>query len=175
MSTTIRPRTVRSPVIGCGLFALLFGHVVLRYLDSALFGYTLYRGLTPEVPFLLLAAYMLLLGAVAILSAVRRGRPGISIGVGMLVFAIEPISSAFLWGDGCEVGGTTGASLVPEVAVDWPGIVLYSWNGACSATLNTVLVGVGLLLVGGGLWRDDLPDIAFDRWMDMIETSAPAD
>jgi len=174
MSTT-RPRTVRILVIGCGLFVLLFSHVVLRYLDSTLFGLAEYRGLAPVVPFLLLGIYMLFVSSVAIVVAVRRGIAGISIGTGILVFAIEPVSSMYLWGDGCEVSSTAGTALIREVAVEWPGIILYSWNGACSATLNTVLLGVGVLLVGSGLWRDDLPDVAFARWMNAIETSTRAD
>lgn len=175
MPTTTRSRTIRLLVIGCGLFALLFSHVVLRYLTGTLFGFAEYRGLAPVVPFLLLGGYMLLLGVVATVVAVRRGISGIGIGTGMLVFAIEPVSSMYLWGDGCEVGSTTGAALLPEVAVEWPGVILYPWNGACSATLSTVLLGVGLLLVGSSLWRDNLPDVAFARSMNAIETSRRAD
>jgi len=162
-------------VIGCGLFVLLFSHVVLRYLDSALFGFAVYRGLAPAVPFLLLGGYILFVGSVATVAVVRRGRSRPGIGTGMLVFALEPISSIYVWGDGCEVGSTAGASLMPEVTVEWPGIVLYSWNRACSATLNTVLLGVGLLLIGRGHWRDTLLDVAFARWMNTIEKSTQAD
>ena len=175
MPTTTRSRTVRLLVIGCGLFVLLFSHVVLRYLDSVLFGFVEYRGLAPVLPFLLLGGYMLLLGVVATAVAVRRGISGIGIGTGTLVFGIEPVSSMYLWGDGCEVGDTAGTTLIPEVAVEWPGVVLYSWNGACSNTLNTVLLGIGLVLVGSSLWRDTLPDVAFARWMNVVETSTRVD
>jgi hypothetical protein len=158
-------------VVGCGLFALLAMHVSFRYALSATFGFAEYRGLAPLVPFLLLGVYMLLLGGAAAVSAVRRGIAGFGMGAGLLAFAAEPVSSSFLWGDGCEVSNTVGGSLVPEVTVDGGRIILYSWNGACSASLNTALLGLGLLVLGSGLWRDSLPGIAFARWLHAVGTT----
>jgi hypothetical protein len=158
-------------VVVCGLFALLAVHVSFRYALSATFGFAEYRGLAPLVPFLLLGVYMLLLGGAAAVSALRRGIAGIGMGAGLLAFAVEPVSSSFLWGDGCEVSNAVGGSLIPEVTVDGLGIILYSWNGACSASINTALLGLGLLALGSGLWRDSLPELAFARWMHAVGTT----
>ena len=171
MSATTRSRSVRLLVVGCGLFALLAVHVSLRYVFSTTFGFAEYRGLAPIVPFLLLGVYMLFLGGAAAVSAVRRGIAGIGMGAGLLAFAVEPLSSSFLLGDGCEVSNAVGGSLIPEVTVDGLWITLYSWNGACSASLNTALLGLGLLVLGSGLWRDSLPDFAFARWMNAVRTT----
>jgi hypothetical protein len=118
------------------------------------------------IPFLLLGVYALLLGGAAAVSAVRRGIAGIGMGAGLLAFAVEPVSSSFLWGDGCEVSNAVGGSLIPKVTVDGLGIILYSWNGACSASLNTALLGLG-----SGLWRDSLPELAFARWLHAVGTT----
>ncbi|PSQ24280.1 hypothetical protein BRD04_01665 [Halobacteriales archaeon QS_9_67_17] len=168
MSATTQSYSVRLLVVGCGLFTLLAVHVSFRYALSATFGFAEYRGLAPLVPFFLLGVYMLLLGGAAAVSAVRRGIAGIGMGAGLLAFAVEPVSSSFLWGDGCEVSSAAGESLVPEVTVDGLWITLYSWNGACSASLNTALLGLGLLVLGRGLWRDSLPELAFARWLHAV-------
>lgn len=175
MPTAGRFRHFRLPVIGCGLFALVVIHVSLRYLFSTLFGFVTYRGLAPPVPFLALGAYMILLVGLAMMAAVRRGNAGVVLGVGLLVLAVEPITSAYLWADGCEVSTNAGASLVPEMTVDGVAFVLYSWNGACSTSLNTVLIGIGLLWVGSGLWTGSIPDVALARWMSLIEVYWPSE
>ena len=171
MSATTQSRSVRLLVVACGLFALLAVHVSFRYALSATFGFAEYRGLAPLVPFLLLGVYTLLLGGAAAVSAVRRGIAGIGMGAGLLAFAVEPVSSSFLWGDGCEVSNAAGGSPIPEVTVDGIGITLYSWNGACSASLNIALLGLGLLALGSGLWRGNLLKLAFARWMNAAETT----
>ena len=175
MSATTQSRSVRLLVVACGLFALLAVHVSFRYALSATFGFVTYRGLAPLVPFLLLGVYMSLLGGAAAVSAVRRGIAGIGTSAGLLAFAAEPVSSSFLWGDGCEVSNAVGGSLVPAVTVDGLRILLHSWNGACSVSLNTALLGLGLLVLGSGLWRDSLPELAFARWMNAVETTTRSD
>lgn len=163
-------RRLRLAVIGCGLFALLVVHVSLRYLIAASFGYVTYRALAPTIPFIVLGIYMVLLLGLAILLAVWRGGPGVVLGTGLILLVIEPVTSMFIWGDGCEVGGRAGASLLPEITVDGAKVILYAWNGSCSASLNVVVIVGGVCLAGIGLGTGKLPDIALTRWMTFIET-----
>lgn len=173
----VYPRRLRGAVLGCLLGALFVVHVVVRYLFGTLFGYVEYRGLAPVVPFVLLAGYGLLLAALAV-GAVRLwgfGSVGMPVGLGALLLALEPGSSAFLWGDGCEVAGRAGGSLLPKVTGDGVAVVLHAWNGACAVSLNTAHVGVGLLLVGSGVWAGGIPDVLLRRWLRMLDRDHPAD
>lgn len=174
MPDDTRSGRLRIAVIGCSLFALLVLHVSLRYLVSALFGFVTYRGLAPTVPFLVLGLYVILLFVLAGILAVRHGKSGVVLGTGLLLLAVEPVTSSFTWGDGCEVSGTAGASLLPEITVDGVRLILYAWNGSCSASLTTVVIGVGGLLAGIGLWMGRLPDVTLTRWITLIETVCPS-
>lgn len=169
-----RSRRLRLVVVGCGLFGLLVSHVSVRYLVSALFGFVTYRGLAPVVPFLVLGLYAVSVGALAVLVAARRGRAGAVLGTGLLLLVVEPLTSSMLWGDGCEVGSATGTSLLPRTTVDGAAVVVYAWNGACSASLNTVAIGLGLLSVGVGLWLGSLPEETLTRWLRLVEAYLPS-
>jgi hypothetical protein len=169
-----RFRRLRLVVVGCGLFGLLVTHVSVRYLVSTLFGFVTYSGLAPVVPFLVLGLYSVPVGALAVLVAARRGRAGAVLGTGYLLLVVEPLTSSLLWGDGCEVGSTAGVSLLPRTTMDGVAVVVYAWNGACSASLNTLAIGIGLSSVGIGLWMGDLPEEALTRWLMLVETYWPS-
>lgn len=174
MPVAPRSHRLRLAVIGCGLFGLLVVHVSLRYLFSALFGFVTYRGLNPILPVLVLGVYTVLLVALGVIAAVHRGKSGIVLGTGSLLLAGEPLTSTFVWGDGCEVGGSAGSSLLPEVTGDGAAVVVYAWNGSCSTSLNSVVIGVGVIVVGFGLWTGRLPDSTLARWMALVETYWPS-
>ena len=169
MSISTQSRYLRLVVVSCGLCGLLVLHNSLWYLFSTLFGFVTYREIAPVVPALVLGIHSLLLLALAVVAAVRFEKSGVVLGMGLLLFAIEPGTSSFIWGDGCEVGGGSGASLLSTLTRDGPAVVLYTWNGACSISLNTVAIGIRVLLVGVGLWLEGLPELALSRWMMLID------
>lgn len=176
MSASTRSLHIRLLVISCLLSALLVIHVSLRYLAGTLFGFVTYRGLAPLVPFLILGLYMLLVGGLAVVAGVRYGNTGLVMGTGLLILAVEPVVSSYLWGDGCEVSSTAGASLVPEIMVS-PSrmvVVLHPWNGACSTSLTIALLGLGVAFLVSGLWMERLPDVVLSEWMTFIERCWPS-
>jgi hypothetical protein len=160
-------------VVSCGLCGLLVLHISLRYLSSTLFGFVTHREIAPVVPAFVLGIHSLLLLALAVVAAVRFEKSGVVLGTGLLLFAIEPGTSSFIWGDGCEVGGGGGASLLSTLTRDGPAVIFYTWNGACSISLNTVAIGIGVLLVGVGLWLGRLPEVTLSQWMMLLETYWP--
>src|SRR6056297_2971857 len=110
-------RHVRLAGVGCLLFGLLVVHTALRYLAAALFGYVTYRGLAPPVPWVITGIHLLLFVVLGVGVAMYRGKAGGLLGGGLLLLSIEPLSSAFVWGDGCEVSRSAGATLVPEATI----------------------------------------------------------
>lgn len=171
MPASPSPRSLRLTAIGCGLAFLLVIHISMRYLIGTLFGFAEYRGLSPVIPFLALGVYVLLLGGVAVSAIARRELAGLSLGTGLLILAVEPIASSFLWGDGCEVSAGAGASLLPEILVRQMGrvIVLFTWNGSCSVSLTTPVIGIGVAFVGIGLWAGEILDNFVARWVALLE------
>lgn len=176
MSASTQSLPLRLVVISCLLSVLLVLHVSLRYLFGTLFGFVTYRGLAPLVPFLILGLYMILIVGLAVIAGIRRGNAGLVIGTGLLVLAVEPVESSYLWGDGCEVSSAAEASLVPDITISTSRmvVVLHPWNGACSTSLTIVLIGLGVAFVGGGLWMGRLPDAVLSQWMTFIERYWPS-
>jgi hypothetical protein len=164
----------RRTVAACLLGGLLLAHVLFRYLFAALFGYVTYRGLAPMIPFIALGLYMLLLVTIAVGAVVRYRRAGLLIGAGLLVLALEPLGSAMLWGDGCEVGGGGKSLLLPKVTIADLRIVVYAWNGSCGASLTPQVIGPGLGLVVVGFRRARVPARVLDRWLALVERCWPA-
>jgi len=164
------PRRYRVVVVACGLALLLVGHGFLRFLSAILFGFVKYRELAPWVPSIVFLGHTLSLAGAGVFAAVRRGVAGLLLGIGLLVLAVEPLSSSFVAGDGCEVSATAGTFVAPEVAYGGGAIRLYTWSGACTATLSTVTLGVAVLFLVAGLWLGTLPDTALSRWMALVRT-----
>jgi len=174
MSTPIRSRSLRLTVVVCLVFGLLVGHLSIRYLFGTLFGFVTYRGLAPVAPWAVLLLYLLLLVGVAVGVTVRRGVPGISLGLGLLLLAVEPLLSSFMWGDGCEVGGTSQASPIPEVSASGARITLFVWNGSCSVSVTPAIIGISVLLLGSGLWLGNLPEMTLGRWTASVDGYLPS-
>ena len=174
MPTSIRSRSLRLTVVVCLLAGLLVGHVSVRYLIGTLFGFVTYRGLTPIAPWVVLLLYLLVLIGVAVRAAIRRGIPGISLGLGLLLLAVEPLLSSFMWGDGCEVRGTSQASLIPEISVSGARVTLFAWNGSCSVSVTPAVIGISILLLGSGLWMGNLPETTLGRWTAFVDAYLPS-
>jgi hypothetical protein len=151
-------RHVRLAIVGCLLFGLLVVHLVFRYLAAVLFGFVTYRALAPAIPWLITGIHMLLFVMIGVGVAIYRGKAGGLLGGGLLLLSIEPLSSGFVWGDGCEVSRSVGSTLFPEVTIQPGAVILYAWNGGCSASLNIALIGISALLAGGGLWLSIVSD-----------------
>lgn len=163
----------RLKIFGLILFCLLGTHLMIRYLSSTLFGFATYKGLNSIVPFAVLWGYLLLLVVLAIYTALRLGNYGIILGTGLLLLATEPFISIFLWGDGCKVGGHSGATLVPEFTIESGVVVLYTWNGACTTSINTALIGAGILLAGLAIWLGRFPNFVLKLLIKSIQTYWP--
>jgi len=158
MTISTGSRDVQLTEVGCLLFGLLVVHIVLRYLAAVLFGFVTYRGLAPAIPWLITGIHMLLFVVLGVGVAINRGKAGGLLGGALLLLSVEPLSSAFVWGDGCEVSSNLGSTLFPEVTIQPGAVILYAWNGGCSASLNIALIGISALLAGGGLWLSIVSD-----------------
>jgi hypothetical protein len=171
MAETIHARRLRFTVLGCLLFGLLVTHVSVRYLMSALHGFTVYRGLDSSVLLVVSGIYT---GSIIVLAAIAMARletaGGIS-GAGLVLLAAEPFTTVFE--SGCQVSAGSGSSLLPEVVVDGITVGISSWNGSCEASLNTAVIAVGLLCVAGGLWMGNFPAIALSRWRAVVDSYYP--
>lgn len=174
MATANKFHPIRLTVMGCVLFGLLVAHLAIRYLHISLFGFVKYRGLAPVVPWVILGAYILLLGVLAVVAVYRLERNGLAIGTGLLLFAVEPFT---ILNGGCQVSSSAGLASIPRVAWDGAAIVIWAWNGSCSMYLAYPLVAVALLLVAVGMWVGSLPDVALSRWRHLLgkATSASSD
>lgn len=144
----------------------------MRYLHISLFGFVKYRGLNPVVPWVVLGVYLVLLVILAGIAVRWRGGAGLALATGLLLFAAEPFTTL---NGGCEVGTAAGVfPTIPRVAVDGTAILLESWNGSCTAYLNSLVEGFGALWIAGGLWFDSLPDRTLDRWTAVVERYWPS-
>lgn len=174
MPTSIRSRSLRLTVVVCLLSGLLVGHVSVRYLFGTLFGFVKYRGLAPVAPWVVLLLYLLLLIGVAVRATIRRGIPGITLGLGLLLLAVEPLVSSFIWGDGCEAGSASQASLLPEISVSGARVTLFAWNGSCSVSVTPAIIGISILLLGSALWMGNLPETTHGRWTAFVDAYLPS-
>lgn len=165
------PRILRAAAVGCVLFSVFLIHVAMRYLHISLFGFVKYRGLAPVVPWIVLGAYLVLLLVLAGL-AVRQGeRAGLALGIGLLLLAVEPFT---ILNGGCEVGSAGGTqTTIPRLAVDGVAVIVWSWNGSCTMYLNSLVLGLETLVIAAGLWLGSLPDVAFTRWLQLINAYWP--
>lgn len=168
MSPRLWPHSYRLVAVACGLTLLFLGHGFLRYLSATLFGYAEYRGLAPWVPSLVFVGHTLVLAGTGVFAAVRRGTAGVVLGTGLLVLAVEPLTSSFVSDDGCEVSATSGTFVPPDISASGLDITLYTWSGACTATLSTVTLGIAVSFLTAGLWLGTLPDAALTRWMTLV-------
>jgi len=165
MATAKEFHPVRLTIVACLLFGLLVAHLAARYLHITLFGFVTYRGLAPVVPWVLLGAYVLLLGVLAVVAIYRLGRTGLILATGLLLFAVEPFT---ILSGGCDVSSSAAPASIPRVALDGTAITIWAWNGACSMYLAYPLVAFALLLVAVGLWIGSLPDVARTRWRQLL-------
>lgn len=155
-----RERLIARVAVLCGV---VVSHIAVRHLHSVLFGYVTFRGVAPLLPWVFLAAYCGLLGLSAVVAVLRWGRSGAPTGIGVLLLTVEPFTSMLLFGDGCAVGGSVGMPLQPQIGWNGPAVALYSWTGACSASINLLVVGLGALGIGSGLWVHGIPDTVLTR------------
>lgn len=153
----------RSAVVSSAVLALVVVHVLMRYLMALLHGFATYRGFPQAITLTVFFGYAVLLAGVAVATVRHRAWPGLVLGTGLLVLAIEPYTSTMRWGDGCEVAGGASLSLLPEVTVTLGAVRLGAWNGACTASVNIVFVSVAVLWIAVGLWLSTLPATAYDR------------
>jgi hypothetical protein len=174
MAASIRSRSLRLAVVACLLSGLLVGHVLVRYLFGTLFGFVKYRGLAPVAPWVVLLLYLLLLIGIAVWVAIQRDSPGIPLSLGLLLLAVEPLASSFMWGDGCEVGSASQVSLIPEISVSGARVTLFAWNGACSVSITPAILGISILLLGSGLWMGNLPETTLRRWIAVVDALVPS-
>gem|GEM_PF-3296708 len=140
---------------------LLLVHVAVRYLHLHLFGSVTYRGLAPIVPWLVLGSYVALLALLAVSVARRVGPSTLALGVGILLFAVEPFT---ILNGGCGVGrGAGSSSAFPGLVWDGLVLVVTTPDGACSMYLNTPILGMATFLLGGGLWFASVTDAVVER------------
>lgn len=155
-STPRQPLVLRATGIGCLLFLLLVVQFAVLYLQMSLHQRVTFGGLPGFVPLLPLGGFTVLLLLLAA-TAVRRERPaGLLIGAGLFLLALAPFLARV---GGCEVAGDM-ASLTPLLRIIRRGVFV-GWttaNGACHVYLNGVLLAVGQLCLGAGLWSATMTD-----------------
>ncbi|SFS07468.1 hypothetical protein SAMN05216559_3226 [Halomicrobium zhouii] len=136
-------------------------HAGFRYIHLYLFGSVSYGGLAPVVPWLVLGSYVGSLALLAVVASRRADPAHVAVGVGLLLFAIEPFT---ILNGGCEVAtGAEPSSALPGLMLDGLAVVVSTPGGACSASLNIPLITAGALSLGGGLWFASATDAFLER------------
>lgn len=168
MADTRYTRRLRLTVLGCLLFWLVVIHVSVRYLQIPLSRFGTFGGVDPTMLSLIYPVSMIVLAVVAIR---RQGTAGWLSGAGFLLFAVEPPTSTLIFGDGCLLTVSPNWSLLPAVSIN--GIAVGLTNASCGVSLNSVVLGLGVLCVAGGLWMGNVPAIALSRWRAVVDPYYP--